>query len=71
MKLRIVVITLVLSMVTIGRAQSPDSQKLGMALDYFQSGKYHETLLILEQLDKQYRLNPRFRAYLGVCYFHE
>ena len=71
MKLRTAVIALVLSAVTIARAQSPDSQKLGMALDYFQSGKYHETLLILEQLDKQYRLNPRFRAYLGVCYYHE
>lgn len=71
MKLRAAVIALVLSAVTIARAQSPDSQKLGMALDYFQSGKYHETLLILEQLDKQYRLNPRFRAYLGVCYYHE
>ena len=71
MKLRTAVIALVLSAVTIARAQSPDSQKLGMALDYFQSGKYHETLLILEQLDKQYRLNPRFRAYLGVRYYHE
>lgn len=42
-----------------------------MALEYFQSGKYHEALLILQKLDKQYRLNPRFRAYLGVCYYYE
>lgn len=73
MKLRTAVIGVILTFAfaTGSHAQSPDSQKLGMALDYFQSGKYHETLLILEQLDKQYRLNPRFRAYLGVCYYHE
>ena len=52
-------------------AQVNDSQKLGMALEYFQSGKYHETLIILEKLDLQYKLNPRFRAYLGVCYYYE
>ncbi|SFF98334.1 hypothetical protein SAMN05216383_103101 [Prevotella sp. KH2C16] len=42
-----------------------------MALEYFQTGKYHECMLLLEKLDKQYRLNPRFRAYLGVCYYYE
>lgn len=48
-----------------------DSERLGMAIDYFQSGKYHEALLIFESLDREYRLNPRFHAYMGVCYFHE
>ena len=52
-------------------SQANDSQKLGMALEYFQSGKYHEALIILEKLDRQYQLNPRFRAYLGVCYYYE
>lgn len=48
-----------------------DSERLGMALEYFQSQKYHESLLIFKDLDKRYRLNPRFRAYIGVCYYYE
>lgn len=51
--------------------QTRDSERLGMALEYFTSGKYHESLLILERLDKQYTLNERFHAYMGICYFHE
>lgn len=53
------------------RAQQSDSEQLGIALDYFQGGKYHEALLILRRLDAQYTLNPRFRAYLGVCAYYE
>lgn len=48
-----------------------DADKLGMALEYFSSGKYHECLLLLQRLDKHYKLNPRYRAYLGVCYYYE
>lgn len=48
-----------------------DTERLGMALEYFQSNKYHESLLIFQQLDKQYRLNPRFKAYIGLCYYQE
>lgn len=52
-------------------AQTSDADRLGMAIEYFQTGKYHECLLLMEKLDAQYRLNPRFRAYLGVCYYYE
>lgn len=52
-------------------SQTRDSERLGMALEYFSSGKYHEALLIFERLDKQYTLNERFHAYMGVCYYHE
>ena len=48
-----------------------DSERLGMALEYFQSGKYHEALLLFEQLDKAYDLNPRYHGYMGVCYYYE
>lgn len=48
-----------------------DSERLGMALEYFQSGKYHEALLLFEQLDKTYDLNPRYHGYMGVCYYYE
>ena len=48
-----------------------DSQQLGFAISYFQGGKYHEAKLILQRLDKTYQLNPRFRAYLGVCYYYD
>lgn len=48
-----------------------DTEKLGMALDYFSSGKYHEALLLFQKLDKKYKLNARFRAYIGMCYYYE
>lgn len=48
-----------------------DAEALGRAIEYFQSGKYHESLVLFTQLDKSYKLNPRFQAYIGVCYFYE
>ena len=48
-----------------------DKDRLGMAIEYFQSGKYHEALLIFENLDKEYELNPRYHAYMGVCCYYE
>ena len=35
-------------------AQITARERLGMAIEYFQSGKYHESLLIFERLDKEY-----------------
>lgn len=48
-----------------------DAKDLGIAIDYFQSGKYHEALLIFARLDSLYRLNPRFRAYTALCYYYD
>ena len=53
------------------RNTSPDVERLGKALEYFTGGKYHECMLILSDLDEQYELNSRFRAFLGVCYYYE
>lgn len=53
------------------RDSIPDRQLLGMAVDYFSGGKYHEALMLFIKLEKKYRLNPRFIAYTGVCYYHE
>lgn len=52
-------------------AQVSDADQLGMALEYFQSGKYHESLLLFQSLDKRYKLNARFKAYIGLCYYYE
>ena len=41
------------------------------ALEYFTSAKYHEALLIFQRLDKEYKLNERFKAYIGLCYYHD
>lgn len=49
----------------------PDSEKLSLAVSYFQSGKYHESLLVFQKLNKRYKLNPRFQAYMGVGYFYD
>ena len=51
--------------------QLSDQQRLSMAVEYFQSGKYHEALLLFKKLDKSYRLNPRFVAYTGICLFYD
>ncbi len=48
-----------------------DKERLAIAIDNFQGGKYHEAKLLMAPLDKQYRLNPRYRAYLGVCYYYD
>ena len=48
-----------------------DPDRLGMAIEYFQSGKYHEALLIFEKLDKEYELNARYHAYMGICCYYE
>ncbi|WP_288146456.1 tetratricopeptide repeat protein, partial [Xylanibacter caecicola] len=53
------------------RDKSADSEQLGKALEYFSGGKYHEALILFTQIDKRYNLNPRFKAYIGVCYYYE
>lgn len=67
----LILLLLILFPATTSGQDVKDSDKLGMAIEYFQSAKYHESLLILNQLDKRYKLNPRFKAYMGICYFHD
>ena len=52
-------------------AQMKESEKLGKAIEYFGGEKYHEALILFQGLAKKYRLNPRFYAYMGVCYYKE
>lgn len=52
-------------------SQSKDTDKLGMAIEYFQSGKYSEALNLFTKLEKNHNLNPRFKAYIGVCYYYD
>lgn len=67
-----VIIFFLLPAHSIGQKNSnPDSKTLGKALDYFSGGKYHEALMLMRNLDKKYKLNPRFKAYMGICYYHE
>ena len=68
------IITLLLSLTTTFSAsaqKSKDAEELGKALEYFTSAKYHEALLIFQRLDKEYKLNERFKAYIGLCYYHD
>ena len=48
-----------------------DKEKLNKAVDYFQSGKYHESIILFKQLERRFNLNYRFRAYMGVCYYYD
>lgn len=52
-------------------SQSADSEKLGKAIEYFQSGKYSEALPLFISIEKSHSLNPRFKAYIGVCYYYQ
>lgn len=53
------------------RHKSAESEELGKALEYFSGGKYHEALILFGKLDKKFNLNPRFKAYIGVCHYYE
>ena len=44
-----------------------DAEQLARALDYFASEKFHECLVLLQPLNRRYKLNPRYRAYLAGC----
>ena len=48
-----------------------DAELLAKALDYFSSEKFHECLILLQPLNRRYKLNPRYRAYLAVCLYYE
>ena len=48
-----------------------DTEALGRALEYFQSQKYHEALLIFLRLDQTYQLNARYKAYIGLCCYYD
>lgn len=52
-------------------ADDTDKVQLEKALAYFNSEKYHEALLIFQRLDTNYKLNDRFLAYIGLCYYYE
>ena len=67
----IISLFLILILSSEGWAQQKESDQLGMAIEYFQSGKYSEALTIFSRLEKTNTLNPRFRAYIGVCHYYE
>ena len=46
-----------------------DAEQLARALDYFSSEKFHECLVLLQPLNRRYKLNPRYRAYLACLYY--
>lgn len=48
-----------------------EAEQLARALDYFASEKFHECLVLLQPLNRRYKLNPRYRAYLAVCLYYE
>ena len=50
---------------------SSDREMLDKAIDYFASQKYHEALLLFEKLDERFKLNPRYLAYMGYCYYFD
>ena len=64
-------LTTMLSMRPVADENVSDSELLGKAIDYFQSGKFHEALLIFDKLDRRYKLNPRFRAFIAVCHYYD
>lgn len=51
--------------------KNTDTEKLERAIEYFQGEKFHEALLLLQELNNHYALNPRFKAYMGVCFYYD
>jgi len=51
--------------------KSESLELLTKAIEYFQGGKYHESILAFERLSKHYKLTPRYQAYLGMSYYKE
>ena len=64
-------LTATYSFAQISEQNRSDGETLNKAVDYFQSGKYHESLLMFKKLENRYHLNKRFVAYMGVCYFYD
>jgi len=64
---------LLLAVLAYTPARSADNDQINTdkAIAYFQSGKYHEAKLLLEQLNARYQLNVRYKAYLGLCYYKD
>ncbi len=71
MKKRLILLLLCIWGLAQASDQETDTQRLERAVSYFQGGKYHEAMVLFEQLDAKYSLNPRFYGFLGVCYYHE
>lgn len=68
----IIILCLLLSQNITGQpTKEKDSEMLGIAVEYFQGGKYHEAIIAFEKLKSRYTLNPRFLAYLGMSYYKE
>lgn len=59
------------SVLVFPQSKEADTEALGRALEYFQSQKYHEALLIFQRLDQSYKLNARYKAYIGLCYYYD
>ncbi|MDO4931427.1 MAG: hypothetical protein Q4E63_02060 [Prevotellaceae bacterium] len=59
------------SMECTAQSAGRNSELLGKAVEYYQSGKYHECIISFEKLQKQYTLTPRFMAWLGFSYYKE
>lgn len=72
--LKMVALLLMLAMPAVSgycNDRSGEVELLGKAIEYYQGGKYHESILAFEKLNKTYKLNPRFTAYLGMSYYKE
>lgn len=54
-----------------GDKRQEDREKLGKAMEYFKSGKYHEAYLLYSYLDSLYTLSQRTRAFLGVSAYYD
>ncbi len=57
--------------VSVGRTLQTPQELLTKATEYYQGGKYHESILCFEKLQEKYTLTPRYLAYLGFSYYKE
>lgn len=66
-----ILLSLLPAMSSSAQETAEDKERLSRAVEYFNTEKYHEAGLIFRELNKKYELNTRFKAYLGICEYHD
>ena len=74
MKFILALLVLLMGNASIAAAQEEtlsEDELFGRAMEYFNSSKYHEALIIFKKFDQKYALNNRIHAYMGLCHYYE
>lgn len=66
-RLTLFILFLLLPAHSFAQQAEEDKEQLSHAIDYFNASKYQESAVIFRKLNKKYKINSRFKAYLALC----